>query len=210
MLQTEQFAFVGVLDADITFPSADYFQRLLAEFNKDPRLGLAGGEILEREDGVFKPRRGNVEWSVPGGIQTFRREVFEAIEGYVPLEYGGSDGLAVVMTKMKGWNVLSIAGLSVHHHRPSSSADGVLKGAFRRGLMDAAFGYGPMFMFAKCVRRLPFKPVVAGSVCSLAGYFTYKLRGGRPVIPADALEFFRREQRARLGRALGMGGAARA
>jgi hypothetical protein len=179
---------------------------LIHEFNCNPKLGIAGGVICEQENGVFKERHANAAWSVAGGVQTFRREVFETIGGYVPLEYGGSDGLAVLMAKMKGWEVRSIAGLRVLHHRPSSSADGVLRGAFRRGLMDAAFGYHPLFMVMKCARRITFKPPVVGSLLSLAGYCSFKMKSGRPVIPADALVFLQKTQMDRVSRAFRLKG----
>jgi len=206
MIKNRSFDFIGALDADISFESADYYKNLLHEFAGNSKLGIAGGVICENENGVFKERRANAAWSVAGGVQTFRREVFEAMGGYVPLEYGGSDSLAVLMAKMKGWEVRSFAGLRVLHHRPSSSADGVMRGAFRRGLMDAAFGYHPLFMMMKCARRLTFKPQVVGSLLSLAGYCSYKLKNGRPVIPADALLYLHKTQKDRISRAVRLNG----
>jgi glycosyltransferase involved in cell wall biosynthesis len=205
-IRKQGFDFVGALDADITFESAQYYERLFKEFARNPKLGIAGGAIYELEKGVFKARRGNATWSVAGGIQLFRREAFEAIGGYTPLEYGGSDGLAVLMAKMKGWEVRSFDDLEVQHHRPTSSADGQLRGAFNRGRCEAAFGYHPLFAMFKCARRFSFRPLILGSLMSLAGFLTYKAKGGTPVIPQDALSFLRRTQRERMFRALGLKG----
>src|SRR2546427_832710 len=79
MIRHLPFAFLGTLDADISFESTMYFRTLTNEFDRNPRLGIAGGIICEKENGVFKERRGNVAWSVAGAVQMFRREVFEAI-----------------------------------------------------------------------------------------------------------------------------------
>jgi len=198
MVRDLGFDYLSVLDADISFEDADYFRRLLEELQQNPRLGIAGGAVCEKENGSFKERPGNAAWSVAGGVQTFRREVFEAIGGYLPLEYGASDSLAVLMAKMKGWQVRSLPALRVRHYRPSSSADGQMRGAFHRGLMEAAFGYDAAFMVAKSLRRLTFRPRVMGSLLTLAGYFSYKLKGGRPVIPSEACAYLRRTQRKRL------------
>jgi glycosyltransferase involved in cell wall biosynthesis len=206
MIKNLSFDFIGALDADISFENADYYRNVIHEFNCNPKLGIAGGVICEKENGVFKERRANAAWSVAGGVQTFRREVFETIGGYVPLEYGGSDSLAMVMTRMKGWETRSLSQLRVLHHRPSSTADGLLRGGFQRGLMDAAFGYHPLFMILKCVRRLTFKPRVVGSMLSLAGYIFYKLKGGRPVIPTEALNYVRKTQMERVSRAIRLKG----
>jgi glycosyltransferase involved in cell wall biosynthesis len=204
------FSFIGVLDADISFHDPQYYEKLLNELRADPKLGIVGGTIYEPDKGGFRKRRGNVPWSVAGGLQTFRREVFEAIGGYIPLEYGGSDSLAVVMADMKGWKAHSLAELPVHHHRPTSTASGAFRGEFRRGVMDAAFGYPPFFMALKCLRRLTFKPYLLGSVLAWAGYCGYKLKGGRLVIPADALHHLRHLQRERLSRRFGLEGLGRA
>ena len=202
MLRDLPFDFLGVLDADVSFESADYFRALMREFSHNPRLGIAGGVICEKENGVFKERKGNVAWSVAGAVQMFRREVFESIGGYIPLEYGGSDSLAVLMAEMHGWEVRSLPGLRVLHYRLSSTADGRLRGAFRAGLMHAAFGYRPVFTILKYVRRLTFKPRVVGSLFSLAGYCWYRLKGGDPVIPQEALNYLRKMQLERVSRAI--------
>lgn len=202
MIRHLSFDFVGALDADITFESADYFKSLMNEFRVDARLGVAGGVICENENGVFKERKGNVSWSVAGGAQMFRREVFEAIGGYTPLEYGATDALAVLMAEMKGWEVRSLPGLKVLHHRPTCAADGRLRGAFRQGLMDAGYGYPLMFAILKYVRRLTFKPYVVGSVLSFAGYCYLRLKGGRSVIPDEALEYLRKVQLERISKAI--------
>lgn len=173
----------------------------MREFSRNARLGIAGGVICEKENGVFKERRGNAPWSVAGAVQMFRREVFEAIGGYTPLEYGGSDGLAGLMAEMEGWEVRSLPDLRVLHHRPSSTADGRLRGAFRRGLMDGAFGYHPVFTVLKYARRLTFSPPVVGSLFSLAGYACYRLKGSKPVIPVEAVNYLREVQLERIWRA---------
>jgi len=209
MIRHLPFEFVGALDADISFESAEYFRTLLREFGGNPRLGIAGGVICEREKGVFKERRGNVAWSVAGAVQMFRREVFQAIGGYTPLEYGATDALALLMAEMGGWEVRSLAGLRVLHHRPTCAADGRLRGAFRQGLMDAGYGYYPMFAILKYVRRLTFRPYVVGSVLSLAGYCSYKLKGGKPLMPDAALEYLRKVQLERASRAIRFRGLGR-
>jgi hypothetical protein len=68
--------------------------------------------------------------------------------------------------------------------------------------MDAAFGYHPVFTILKCVRRLTFKPRVIGALFSLAGYCSYRLKGGKPVIPGEALKYLRKVQLERASRAI--------
>jgi len=68
--------------------------------------------------------------------------------------------------------------------------------------MDGAFGYHPVFTMIKYARRLTFRPRIAGSLFSLAGYFSYKLKGGNPVIPEEAVSYLRRVQLERAWKAI--------
>jgi glycosyltransferase involved in cell wall biosynthesis len=201
-IRSEPFEFVGALDADISFESNNYFSCLIEEFRRHPRLGMAGGVVYEKQKGVFKERKGNSERSVAGAVQMFRREVFDEIGGYIPLEHGAADTLAMLMVRMKAWEVRPVPELRVLHHRPSSSAEGLLRGAFKNGVVDAAFGYHPLFALLKYARRLTFKPYVLKSLLLLAGYCSYWLKGGKPVIPREVLEYLRRVQLARSWRAI--------
>src|SRR5438876_1964302 len=47
--------FVGILDADVSIP-CDYYEELLARFEVDPRMGLAGGVIVEASGSCWKMR----------------------------------------------------------------------------------------------------------------------------------------------------------
>ena len=44
-LECRDYAFLGLLDADVSF-QADYFEQLLKRFAADVRLGLAGGVVI--------------------------------------------------------------------------------------------------------------------------------------------------------------------
>src|SRR5206468_5951744 len=73
-----EFDFVGFLDADISLDT-DYYEKVLAKFKENPRLGIAGGFLLENHHGRFKSRFGNSEKCVAGAVQLFRRECYEDI-----------------------------------------------------------------------------------------------------------------------------------
>src|SRR5439155_6195223 len=45
-----QFDFIGILDADISLPR-DYYEQLMARFDANPQLGLAGAAIVEGSRG---------------------------------------------------------------------------------------------------------------------------------------------------------------
>lgn len=189
-----EFGFVGIQDADIAPERYDYYESMLREFQTHPKLGITGGYICERLNGIWKCRRGNSPDSVAGGIQLFRRACFEQIGGYVALHHGGEDWLAELNARMAGWEVFARPEHHVLHYRPSSSAGGRWQGLFREGMMDASFGSHPLFQLFKCARRIAAPPLVAGSMVRFCGYFWWNLTGRKPVIGPEQVGFLRREQ----------------
>ncbi|MDR3763330.1 MAG: glycosyltransferase family A protein [Acidobacteriota bacterium] len=192
-----EFDFLGNLDADISF-APDYFQQLFARFAANPRLGLSGGVIRELDGSLTVAPEGELLQSVPHAIQMFRRECFEDVGGYPALRFGGPDTYAEVMARMKGWEVQGFADLVVQHYRLTGSAGGVLRGRFRQGRMDYTLGYGALFEFFKCLRRLREKPAVQGAVTRLAGYCWSAVARTPRAVSRKFIEFLRAEQQDRL------------
>ena len=88
-----EYHFIGNLDADITFDES-YYENLLEEFQKNPKLGIAGGMLFEESNGKFMPRYLSEMRYVPGGVQLFRRTCYEQVGGYLPSRWGGEDTIA--------------------------------------------------------------------------------------------------------------------
>ena len=198
-LKGTQYAFIGNIDADVTFQTS-YFKDLLQKFQESPNLGLGGGFIHERSrGGTFKSRRANSVRSVAHASQFFRRECFEAVGGaYVPLPYGGPDTYAETTARMKGWKVESFPDLTVLHHRPTGAAGGILRSWFRQGKMDYSLGALPLFEMMKLARRVPVKPYLIGSAARLAG-FAHSYWSGEPrAVSSEFITYLRREQMQRV------------
>lgn len=194
------YDFVGSLDADVSF-GPRFFERLLAEFGRDPRLGVAGGWVRESTRGAPLPRFGNSERDVAGAVQLFRRECLEGIGGFPPLACGGEDTAAQAMARMRGWRVRAFPRLVIDHHRPAPG--GAVSGGaarFREGVRDRALGNHPVFEVLKCVRRALERPYVIGAAMRLAGYAWSCLvgvggaRGAGIAVRPDVARFIRDEQ----------------
>src|SRR4051794_33345913 len=108
-----RYDYLGTLDADIVL-EADYFRRLLQVFAQRPRLGVAGGHLIEEYGGRLVRQRisGN---SVSGAVQMFRRQTFEDIGGLRPMRLGGEDSVAEILARMYGWEVATLFDLPVRH-----------------------------------------------------------------------------------------------
>ena len=198
-LQDIEYDFIGMLDADISFQQ-DYYQKILQRFAANRKLGLAGGTILDKQENGFRKQLASVN-SVAGGIQMFRRQCYEDIGGYIPLERGGQDTVAEVMARMHGWEVRSFCDIEVlHHRRTGTEGQSIYRAKFFIGVQEYLLGYHPMFQMAKWLYRVCEKPYLIGSVLSIAGYTWTLLRRCPRDVPNDVVKYMRREQMQRLWR----------
>jgi glycosyltransferase involved in cell wall biosynthesis len=196
-LMDGNFAFVGNLDADVSF-EPKYFEKLLEKFSRDSQLGLAGGFICEEEGGQFQPRRGNNLSSVAHAVQLFRRECLEALGGYKPFSWAGADWHAEVTLRMKGWHVQSFRELRVDHHRPTGGGFGLLRYCYRGGVMDYYIGTHPLFEVFRLARRVRSKPyLVCAAVRSIA-FVWASISGVEREVTPEFIRFLREEQMQRL------------
>jgi GT2 family glycosyltransferase len=192
-----EYGFIGILDADVSFEPS-YFNELVCQLIKEPKLGLTGGFIYEQKDGVFICRPGNRSFSVAGAVQLFRRECYEEIGGIRPLRYSGEDWCAEVKARMMGWTVRANPELKVFHHRATGTTDNLLRYRFQQGHTDFSLGCLPAFELVKCIGRLAEKPFALGALARLAGFaWPYCTRASRSV-SEEFVQFIQAEQRERL------------
>ena len=197
-----EFGYVGILDADITF-AADYYARLLEECEKTPRLGIAGGAVIDvHGDRLVASRAGSEGHHVAGGVQLFRRACYDEIGGYVPMGYGGQDVVAEVAARMKGWEVRTFPGIPAYHQRPGPAGWRGARARFTDGVRNYVLGTHPLYQFGRCFRRTePLDGLVA-----MAGYTWSLLRRDARPVPPEFVRFLREEQLLRLrGRLLHFG-----
>jgi len=196
-LTCTDYRFIGNLDADVSFEPA-YFESLLEEFEKDPGLGIGGGEILELVNGQYVSRNTSLS-SVAGAVQLFRRKCYEDVGGYIPLARGGIDSAAEIMARMKGWGVRTFRALGVlHHGRVLTGTSNVLAARFNLGVMNYLLGYHPLFQLAACLRRIPGRPWFVGSFSIFLGYTAAFVRRRQRPVSRDFVRFLQREQLRRL------------
>ena len=184
---------LGLLDADVRF-RPDYFERLMAKFPEDPRLGLAGGLVYDIADGAPGRARQNLE-EVAGAAQFFRRECFESLGGLVAIPEGGWDAITGVCARMKGYKTRTFPELLVEHLKPRNSAFGhPLQGKWQLGMRDHALASRPMFELLKCCARITERPFFLGSLARMAGYAWARLSKRPIVVPQNLVSQIRHEQ----------------
>ncbi len=196
-LKELDFDFIGILDADITLEK-DYYETMLDKFDKDEKLGLAGGAFININEGV-PVRMASHRYSVRGAVQLFRRKTYEEIGGLIPLRWGGEDGIACVAVRMKGWKVQTFEEQIVYHHRTTGSVGtNYVTKRIRDGKVEYSLGYIPSFQFVKAFARWKEKPMFFGIFFRLAGYWMLKLKREKRSIPKELQEYFKIEQKSRM------------
>jgi glycosyltransferase involved in cell wall biosynthesis len=191
------YDFIGNLDADTTFEK-NYYEEILDEFEKDNKLGLAGGIFFEKYKGkIIKVVLASN--SVRGAVQFFRKQCFIDIGGFVPLKNGGEDIITEVTARMKGWNVRSFENLKVMNLRLSGTGRwGIIETKFREGVLAHTIGYHPLFQILKSFYRFKERPFVISGVLHLLGYLWALLGSNKIKVTNEFKEYLRKEQIERL------------
>lgn len=191
------FNFIGNLDADVTLDS-NYYEHVFRTFQSNPKLGVAGGIILDCVGDKVYPQNISLN-TVAGAIQVFRKECFEKIGHYTPFKYGGEDAYMETMARMMDWEVQTLINLKVHHHRPTGTGMGSLsKANLRSGKMFYTLGYSPVFLLVRCFYRIFDKPVLIGSILNIWGFYSARIKNEKCPVGDEFISFVRGEQRERL------------
>jgi biofilm PGA synthesis N-glycosyltransferase PgaC len=187
------------LDGDIELPPT-YFAELLARFDADESLGLAGGVLVEpAADGSMRPVR-IPENHVHGALKLYTRACFEAIGGIQ--ERLGWDTIDGVYARMRGFRTRSFGDLVSVHHRPLASADGKLRGHARHGECAYIAHYGGLWVALRSLKVARRRPLGLSGAAFLYGYARAVARRTERVPDPDFRRFVRRELRHRMAGAL--------
>jgi len=196
LVSTGDWDFIVKLDADLSF-EADYFESCFDRFRHEPDLGIGGGMVCSRigeemrKEGTHDP-----SFHVRGATKIYRRDCWFAIGEL--LRAPGWDTLDEIKANMLGWKTHPFPDLVLVQHRPTGGAEGSWKDAEKNGRANYIAGYHPLFMIAKCLKRLPRRPVVRQSVALFWGYFGAWLRGVRRVDDPELIAYLRKQQVRRL------------
>jgi glycosyltransferase involved in cell wall biosynthesis len=190
--------FVVKLDGDLTL-APDYFERCLARFAANPKLGIGGGTVCKMAGGQLSPESTiDPPFHVRGATKIYRRTCWEQIGGLIPA--AGWDTVDEIKANMLGWVTFTFPEIPAHHHRPAGQAQGMWKDWLKNGLANYIAGYHPVFMFCKCARRIFVPPYVVGAVGLMTGFLKGYVRRIPQVGDREMIRYFRRQQMRKLMR----------
>jgi glycosyltransferase involved in cell wall biosynthesis len=190
----ERFDYVGKLDGDIELPPS-YFERLLARFESDPRMGIGCGDLVEPAGSGWRrvPIPGH---HVHGALKLYRRECLAAI-GPIP-DALGWDTTDETYARMMGFTTRSFRDIVARHHRPIGGKDGLLRGRARHGECAYINHFTPSWVTLRSVKLARSRPVLLSGVAFLYGYGRAAVRRTPRVADDQYRAFVRRELRHRM------------
>jgi glycosyltransferase involved in cell wall biosynthesis len=176
------------LDADVSMES-DYFARLLAAFESDPRLGIASGSAHEERSGVWR-RRHMTRTSVWGACRAYRVACLADVS---PLEQRmGWDSIDEFRANIRGWHTKTFLDLPFRHHRPEGIREGSRLRAWSvQGRLAHYLGYRPSYLLARAVYRSIRDPA---ALAMLPAYLTAVLSRERRCADTEVVDHLRRQQ----------------
>jgi len=193
-VRSADWEYLVKLDCDLEF-EPDYFERCLREFDRDEKLGIAGGVIYNRIDDKLVLEQ-HPKFHVRGATKIYRRPCWEAIGGLhrVP----GWDTLDEVKANQLGWSTRSIPEAELVQYRFTGDAAGQWSNWVKNGRASYICGYHPLYLLAKSLRRIVKKPYVAATFGVIWGFFTAPFVGVKKVPDRELLAYLRAQQFRRL------------
>lgn len=165
-LQCTSWQFIVKLDGDLLF-GPEYFARCLSYFAREPRLGIAGGQIYVKVDGQ-KKAESSPRFHVRGATKIYRRPCWDDIGGLKITS--GWDTIDEVTANMRGWQTRSLVGEEICQLRPTGTTDGLWYSNVKYGKIAYLCGYHPVFLWARCLHRLLTWPY---GLCALGMAYGY-------------------------------------
>jgi biofilm PGA synthesis N-glycosyltransferase PgaC len=194
------FDFISKLDGDVSF-GGDYYERLLGEFTRNTRLGIASGAVYYQGSGMTLEKA--YRFHVRGAARVYRRACWERIGG-TPTRLGW-DASDVYHARMLGWNTEAFEHIPMIHHVKTWTKGGLLKGRMRAGKIDYVIGSHFLFVLLKVLRESMHKPLVVGAVFILMGYLKAAATKEVQVGSVRLRAYIRRDQLLRMLGAFGVG-----
>jgi glycosyltransferase involved in cell wall biosynthesis len=183
-------------DADLAF-APDYFEQCLERFGQDDSLGIGGGLVCRQQgDTLVVESEGDPTFHVRGATKIYRRACWEEIGGLIKAP--GWDTVDELKANMLGWKTYTFEKLKIHQLKDTGSADGSWRNAVKNGLANYVTGYHPLFMVAKCAKRLFSRPYALGAGALAWGFFSGYLRGVQRVEDDELIHYLRNQQIRRL------------
>ncbi|MFA4662865.1 glycosyltransferase family 2 protein [Pyrococcus kukulkanii] len=182
------YGYIGLVDADFIL-ERKFFEKLILEFQKNPKLGIASG-------GVYIRRGKRIEWErtnpnhARGSPRLFRRECFNDIGGY--RRFYTPDVVSNYLARIKGWEVKQVIEAIAVQQRPTQSRDGFLSSYIKQGIANYHLGVSLLSIITRIIFMTLFdSPVKATGL--FIGYLASYSAKEPYLMPKGIREFARKD-----------------
>ena len=175
------------LDADLILPE-NYFEKIVAVFEADPQVGMAGGFAYIKRNGEWILENLTDKDHIRGAFKAYRKKCFQDIGGLRPAM--GWDTVDELLAKFHGWKVVTLDDLRVKHLKPTGARyDKTAR--FKQGEAFYCLGYG-FWITAIASAKLAMmkkKPLLFADY--LRGYFKAKSCGKQLLVTPQEAKWIR-------------------
>ncbi len=187
LVKDSEFDFVVKLDCDLRF-APDYFEKLLREFAKDPRLGIASGIYLQDFGNGWVPIE-MPSYHTAGACKFMRKECFAQIDGFVVAK--GWDTVDEIRAQMRGWRTRHFRELTMYHLKNEGSGIGFLKTNAMHGEIFYMTGGSKLFFLGKVLHRIfAGRPLLVGGIMLSYGYLKPLLKRKQRLVNEEEARFY--------------------
>ena len=180
------YEYIALVDADIILEQK-YFEKLITEFEKNQKLGVASGRganivgnrIVEDKQRDDLPS---------GGARLWRKRCFEDTGGYLLTK--SPDSVSNVKAIIKGWDTKQFNYVKFVSTRAHASAEGYWWGYKQFGSNNYFIGYTPIHALLKGIKLLSERPYYTG-FAYLYGYFGSLILRKRRIDDDEVKHYFR-------------------
>jgi len=195
LIKDTQFDYVAKLDCDLRF-APDYFEKLMQQFENDPRLGIASGIYLEDYGNGWLPIKMPV-YHTAGACKFMRKECFNQIDGFVAAK--GWDTVDEIRAQMRGWRTRHFVDLHMQHLKNEGSGIGFVKTNAMHGEIYYLTGGSKLFFTLKVLHRaIKGRPFLIGGMMVLYGYLKTALQGRKRLVTDEEAKFYSKLLNSRL------------
>jgi glycosyltransferase involved in cell wall biosynthesis len=186
----EDWQYIVKLDGDLQF-EVDYFEKCFDKFQQNPKLGIGGGDIYNKIKGRLV-REKNPIFHVRGATKIYKKGCWDRLGGLIRAP--GWDTLDEVKANQLGWETKTFTDLRVVQLKNTGSAYGNWANFVKNGRANYVSYYHPVFMMAKCVRRIFSKPFFVAAVGLFWGFLSGYLYKIDQIEDEQVKKYIRKEQ----------------
>ncbi len=184
------YEFLGLVDAD-TIVEPRFFEKLIAEFEKDSRLGLASGGVFYRRKGRLVLERTDKK-SPRGTGRLWKKSCFFETGGYTA-SYAPPDVVSNAKAKLLSYRVNQFQSIVAVQTRDTSSEEGLWVGYAMKGRSWHYINAHPLLILMNVIHFSSQSPRSRGMAFFL-GYFTAFLQRQTKIEDEELRRYFWRDR----------------